>query len=216
MTERLAGEVAEGRGRNPTLVICELEPCITIGRVGSRADVRLSDDDLRARRLAVRFTGRGGGAVLHGPGQVVVAWSAALADLGLEKTSAKVEFFQGDACNLKPHFANYDLILAANLIDRLYSPLKFLTSVHERLNLGGLLLIASPYTWLEEHTPRAQWLGGFKKDGENFSTLDGLKAVLTQHFSLLQGPLDVPFVIRETRRKLQHSCSELTIWERTT
>ncbi len=85
MTERLAGEVAEGRGRNPTLVICELEPCITIGRVGSRADVRLSDDDLRARRLAVRFTGRGGGAVLHGPGQVVVAWSAALADLGLEK-----------------------------------------------------------------------------------------------------------------------------------
>jgi lipoyl(octanoyl) transferase len=83
LTERLAGEVAEGRGRNPTLVVCELEPCITIGRAGSRADVRLSDDDLRARRLAVRFTGRGGGAVPHGPGQVVVAWSAALADLGL-------------------------------------------------------------------------------------------------------------------------------------
>ena len=138
-----------------------------------------------------------------------------LADLGLEKTRAKVSFFQGDACNLKPHFANYDLILAANLIDRLYSPLKFLTSVHERLNLGGLLLIASPYTWLEEHTPREQWLGGFKKDGENVSTLDGLKAALSPHFRLLQGPIDVPFVIRETRRKLQHSCSELTIWERT-
>jgi hypothetical protein len=61
LAERLAGEVADQRGRNPTLVICELEPCITIGRAGSRADVRLSDDDLRARRLAIRFTGRGGG-----------------------------------------------------------------------------------------------------------------------------------------------------------
>ena len=148
-------------------------------------------------------------------GELVSYRERRLADMGLEKNSARVEFFQGDACNLKPHFANYDLILAANLIDRLYSPLKFLTSVHERLNLGGLLLIASPYTWLEEHTQRAQWLGGFKKDGENFSTLDGLKQALAPHFRLLQGPLDVPFVIRETRRKFQHSCSELTIWERT-
>jgi lipoyl(octanoyl) transferase len=83
MTERLAGDVADPHGRNPTLVVCELEPCITIGRTGSRADVRLSDDDLRARRLGIRFTGRGGGAVVHGPGQVVVAFAATLPDLGL-------------------------------------------------------------------------------------------------------------------------------------
>jgi lipoyl(octanoyl) transferase len=83
MSERLAGEVAGPHGRNPTLVICELEPCITIGRLGSRGDVRLSDDDLRSRRLAVRFTGRGGGAVLHGSGQVVVAAFVSLDDLGL-------------------------------------------------------------------------------------------------------------------------------------
>jgi lipoyl(octanoyl) transferase len=83
MAERLAGEVAEPGGRNPTLVLCEFEPVITIGRGGSRADVRLADDDLRERRLAVRFTGRGGGAVLHGPGQVVAAVFARLEDLGL-------------------------------------------------------------------------------------------------------------------------------------
>lgn len=83
MAERLAGEVAEVGGRPPTLVLCEFEPVITIGRAGSRSDVRLSDDDLRERRLAVRFTGRGGGAVLHGPGQVVVAMFARLEDLGL-------------------------------------------------------------------------------------------------------------------------------------
>lgn len=83
MAERLAGEVADPRGRNPTLVLCEFEPVITIGRGGSRTDVRLSDDDLRDRRLAVRFTGRGGGAVLHGPGQVVAVVFARLEDLGL-------------------------------------------------------------------------------------------------------------------------------------
>jgi lipoyl(octanoyl) transferase len=83
MSDRLAGEVADPRGRNPTLVVCEFEPSITVGRLGSRSDIRLSDDDLRARRLAVRFTGRGGGAVLHGPGQVVVAMVAPLDDLGL-------------------------------------------------------------------------------------------------------------------------------------
>lgn len=83
MAERLAGEVAGPAGRNPTLVLCEFEPVITIGRAGSRADVRLSDDELRDRRLAVRFTGRGGGAVLHGPGQVVAAMFARLDDLGL-------------------------------------------------------------------------------------------------------------------------------------
>jgi hypothetical protein len=86
--------------------------------------------------------------------------------------------------------------------------------VHERLHPGGILLIASPYTWLEEHTPRASWIGGFKQDGENVTTLDGLKALLAPHFRLMQAPQEVPFVIRETRHKFQHSLSEVTLWER--
>ncbi len=147
-------------------------------------------------------------------GELVSYRERKLKDLELEGARARVDFFQGDACNLKPHFSGYDLILAANLIDRLYSPSKFLQSVHERLNVGGLLLIASPYTWLAEHTPREDWVGGFKRDGENVTTLDGLKQVLTARFRLVQGPIDVAFVIRETRRKFQHSCSEVTIWER--
>ena len=147
-------------------------------------------------------------------GELVSYKERSLADLGLDKVSSKVEFYQGDACNLKPVFAGYDLILAANLIDRLYSPAIFLKSVHDRLNPGGLLLIASPYTWLPEHTKREEWVGGFKKDGENFTTLDGLKAMLGAHFRLLREPVSVPFVIRETKRKFQHTLSEVTLWER--
>ena len=147
-------------------------------------------------------------------GELLAYKECTLNSLGLTEAAGKVEFFQGDACNLKPIFSGYDLILAANLIDRLYSPASFLKTVHERLNEGGLLILASPYTWLAEYTKREDWLGGFKKDGENFTTLDGLKALLGQHFRLRGEPVSVPFVIRETKRKFQHTLSEVTIWER--
>ncbi|MBK6742297.1 MAG: 5-histidylcysteine sulfoxide synthase [Hydrogenophilales bacterium] len=147
-------------------------------------------------------------------GELVSYRERRLADLGLDATRRRVAFFQGDACNLKPNFTGYDLILAANLIDRLYNPARFLDAVHERLNPGGLLVIASPYTWLTEHTPRDAWIGGYKKDGENHTTLDGLKDRLAPHFRLIEGPIEVPFVIRETRRKHQHTLSEVTLWER--
>lgn len=161
-----------------------------------------------ASQAVIRYT-------LADEGELVSYKERTLAGLGLEATRGKVEFWQGDACNLKPHFTGYDLILAANLIDRLYNPRKFLSEVHERMNPGGLLLIASPYTWLTEHTAREEWIGGFKQAGENFTTLDGLKALLAPHFKLLHGPQEVPFVIRETRRKFQHTLSEVTIWEKT-
>jgi 5-histidylcysteine sulfoxide synthase/putative 4-mercaptohistidine N1-methyltranferase len=147
-------------------------------------------------------------------GELVSYKSRSLADLGLVETKDKVEFFQGDACNLKPQFTGYDFVLAANLIDRLYNPAKFLKTIHERLNIGGVLMLASPYTWLTEHTPREGWVGGFKKDGESFTTLDGLQAQLGEHFRLINGPQEVPFVIRETKRKFQHTLSEVTFWER--
>ncbi|HMT80185.1 MAG TPA: 5-histidylcysteine sulfoxide synthase [Azonexus sp.] len=147
-------------------------------------------------------------------GELVSYKECSLADLGLSEVASKVEFFQGDACNLKPVFTGYDLVLAANLIDRLYSPALFLETIHERINPGGLLMLTSPYTWLPEHTKREEWIGGFKKDGENFTTFDGLKVMLGKHFRLIRGPESVPFVIRETKRKFQHTLSEVTIWER--
>ena len=147
-------------------------------------------------------------------GELVFYRERTLADLGLAEVAGKVAFWQGDACNLKPHFTGYDLILAANLIDRLYSPGKFLGQVHERLNPGGLLVLASPYTWLEEHTRREEWIGGFKKDGESYTTLDGLQDRLGARFERVEEPRDLPFVIRETRRKFQHTLSQVTVWRR--
>jgi lipoyl(octanoyl) transferase len=83
--ERLCREAAEPGGRGPCLVLCEHEPAITIGRAGSRTDILLPEPVLVSANVAVRFTGRGGGAVAHGPGQVVVAVFAKLEDLGFER-----------------------------------------------------------------------------------------------------------------------------------
>jgi 5-histidylcysteine sulfoxide synthase/putative 4-mercaptohistidine N1-methyltranferase len=147
-------------------------------------------------------------------GEIVSYHEARLSELGLERTIDRVEFLQGDATNLKPQFTGYDLILAANLVDRLYDPKGFLATIHERLNVGGLLVMTSPYTWLEEFTKKENWAGGIRKAGEPYWTFDALKELLGPHFNLLEPPRDVEFVIRETRRKFQHTLSEVTVWER--
>lgn len=147
-------------------------------------------------------------------GELVDYKACALKDLGLDLVANKVEFSQADACNLKAIFSDYDFILAANLIDRLHHPKDFLSQIHTRLNMGGILMLSSPYTWLEEHTARTDWLGGFKQSGESFTTLDGIQALLKAHFELIEAPQDLEFVIRETARKYQHSIAQVTLWRR--
>lgn len=137
-----------------------------------------------------------------------------MTQLGFADAAKRVTFLQGDACNLKEIHRGFDLVVAANLIDRLYDPMKFLTDIGQRIVPGGVLVLTSPYTWLAEHTPRAQWLGGFRRSGERYTTLDALHEILAQHFVPLGMPQDVPFVIRETARKYQHTVAQLTCWER--
>ncbi len=136
-----------------------------------------------------------------------------LKDFGLDKIKHKVSFMQGDACNLKELYSDYDLIFCSNLIDRLYYPQKFLDNIPNRVNKNGFLVLLSPYTWLEEYTPKENWLGGFLKDNKEITTLDTLKQNLEDRFELVD-IIDVPFVIKETARKYQHTISQMTIWKR--
>ena len=138
-----------------------------------------------------------------------------LSALGLDDSVDNVAFAQGDACNLKPQFTGYDLIFLGNLIDRVYSPRKVLTDMATRLNKGGLLVVASPFTWLEEYTERSEWLGGYKdENGETLSSTQALEDALGQSFKRIAEPKDIPFVIRETKRKYQHTLSEFNVFEK--
>ena len=137
-----------------------------------------------------------------------------LEDLAYENLTEKVSFWQGDACNLKPNFKEYDLIMATNLIDRLYNPKLFLQSVNERLNKDGILVLTSPYTWQESSTNKELWLGGYKdEEGKEMTTIEALKNILHDNFELLHTE-DVEFVIKETKRKYQHTISELSVWKK--
>lgn len=140
-------------------------------------------------------------------------------DLNLtEEHLKKIEFAAGDAHHIDDKYNNYDLVIACNLIDRLHTPLLFLDNIHKRMNKNGLLFIIDPYTWLEEYTDVSKWIGGkyiVDKNGNKieYKTEDALKDVLKNQFNFVKD-LDIPFVIRETKRKYQHSISHCTIWQK--
>ncbi|MBO1927797.1 5-histidylcysteine sulfoxide synthase [Thiomicrorhabdus sp. 6S2-11] len=149
-------------------------------------------------------------------GEIMDFKEQTLRDLDLEKTASKCEFLQQDASNMKPIFTGYDMIVAVNLLDRLYEPKKFLQDVAHRLNNGGLLMVSSPYSWDETFTQKENWLGGYKdsQSGENVTTLETLQNLLADDFEMIREAEDIPFVIRETRRKFQHTLSQVTLWKK--
>ncbi|MDD2449250.1 MAG: 5-histidylcysteine sulfoxide synthase [Sulfurimonas sp.] len=147
-------------------------------------------------------------------GDLVQNKKVSIEELGYRDIAHKVSFWQGDACNLKPNLNSYDLVMATNLIDRLYNPKLFLETIHERLNSEGTLMITSPYTWQESSTQKEHWLGGFiDADGNEVRTLDSLKEILSEHFELVH-LRDIEFVIKETARKFQHTIAQCSIWKK--
>lgn len=139
---------------------------------------------------------------------------ADLGVLGLSDAATRTAFRVRDAAEVPAD--PVDLVLAANLIDRMADPGAFLASLHRYLVPGGHVVIASPYTLMEAFTPRAAWLGGFEQNGQPVRVLDGMRKQLEPHFVLEAPPEDVPFVIPETARKHQHTLAELTVWRRIT
>ncbi len=122
-------------------------------------------------------------------------------------------FVQGDAMNLPKSLGTFDVVLMANLLDRLNDPRKCLKHLPELLRQGGQAIITSPYTWLREYTPRMNWLGGFARRGKAVKSFDTLKQLLEPEFKLLRRR-DLPFLIREHARKFQLGLAEATVWLR--
>lgn len=149
-------------------------------------------------------------------GEIMDFKQASLAELDLDKTAHKCEFLQQDAANIKPRLTGYDMVFAADLLDRLYDPQAFLSQVHQRLNAGGLLWLASAYDWQAAVTPKQRWLGGYKdsKSGENVSSLEGLQQVLNTHFSLVNEPYDLPRVTRLNHRTFNYALAQVTVWKK--
>ena len=117
-----------------------------------------------------------------------------------------VDFETADACNLPPNLGSFDVVHAANLLCRLPNPGLFLNNLPNLVKPGGQLLLSTPFTWLEKFTPRENWLGS--GDSE-----EALTRALSPFFAK-EKRKELPFVIREHRRKFQFSVSLGTRWRR--
>ena len=137
-----------------------------------------------------------------------------LSEFAIDPTVQKVEFWQADPHNMKPYFDKYDLVLVNDTLDTLYDPALFLTTIRARLNEQGFLVIASSYDWDEAKTPRGKWLGGFKKNGERYTTMDALKETLLPHFELYTEPFSLEKRHSETARKKLLKSIEVSVWKK--
>lgn len=122
----------------------------------------------------------------------------------------RLRFEEGDARQLRPDLGRFDLVFACNLLCRLPQPSRLLDRLPELVVPGGQLVITTPNTWLEAFTAKEYWLGATPETGE---PLEALSAALEPAFTL-QRRLDLPFLIREHRRKFQWSVAEATVWRR--
>lgn len=128
----------------------------------------------------------------------------------------RVQFLQGDATRLnltplaeirKP----FDAVLLSNLLCRLSNPAACLRQFADSdrfVGRGGILVISSPNTWMEQFTPREKFFDGETSE----QTLQRIGAALNG-FELLHEE-DFPFMIREHRRKYEYIVAQVSVWRK--
>jgi putative 4-mercaptohistidine N1-methyltranferase len=136
-----------------------------------------------------------------------------------EAERKKVQFYVGDACQLvhdKPRIGTFDAVILANLLCRLPTPLDCLDGLQEVVNPGGVAVIATPFSWLEQYTHRSKWLGGYHDpvSGAVISSKDRLRHEMEARGFIKIHEEQMPLVIREHRRKYQYIVSEATGWRK--
>lgn len=126
------------------------------------------------------------------------------------EVSGRLQFEQGDAHDLRESLGTFDCVLAANLLCRLHHPTRFLERLPDLVRRNGQLILTTPNTWLESFTARDYWLGATPETGE---PLEAIQAQLAPAFEL-DATWDMPFLIREHRRKYQWSVAQASRWVR--
>jgi putative 4-mercaptohistidine N1-methyltranferase len=127
--------------------------------------------------------------------------------------SEQIRFLQGDAEALPESIGKFDVITFANVLDRLPHPRRALDKLAEITNPGAQVVICSPYTWWDEFTIPEERLGGFKRDGKEITSHDSIVSALELDFTL-KTTCDLPFLIREHKRKFHFSVAQTSIWTR--
>lgn len=86
LQDRVLEELNRDENASGTLLLCEHPPLLTVGREGSQAHIVCEPGDLVARQIEVRWLNRGGGCLLHAPGQLALYPLLPLTRLGIGLT----------------------------------------------------------------------------------------------------------------------------------
>ncbi len=122
----------------------------------------------------------------------------------------KITFSQGDAMDLpEKELGQFDLILASNLICRLPDPAKFLRNIPHLLKPGGVFVISTPFTYMDDFTEKSKWLGG-TENGPKAS--DVVNHTLSEKLSFLAEE-NCAMLIREHERKYQWTVCQVSVWK---
>jgi len=138
-----------------------------------------------------------------------------------EEHTKKVNFFTGDACQLNEMAADrqlstYDGVVMSNLLCRLPDPMSCLNGLQRVVNKGGVVVLVTPFSWLEQFTSRSKWLGGFYDpvSKEPIRSKDSLQEIMVERGFEKIHEEEMPLVIREHQRKYQYIVSEATAWKK--
>lgn len=83
LQDRMLTEVQQRNDRYGVLLICEHPPLVTIGRDGTLADLVSEPEEFASREIPIRRINRGGGTLMHAPGQIAAYPVLPLHRLGL-------------------------------------------------------------------------------------------------------------------------------------
>jgi formylglycine-generating enzyme required for sulfatase activity/SAM-dependent methyltransferase len=153
---------------------------------------------------------------------LTVSTAPSVLDLDLARLGMRhrVEFLQGDACNLASKYTGFDLVLASNLLEFLYTPRLFLEGIGARMRRGGILVLSSSYGWSEQEggTPKDHWLGGFKDaTGESVDSARAIADILTAKDAfepIHAASQELPVIWKQNQRHYALRFAHVTVWRK--
>jgi SAM-dependent methyltransferase len=120
---------------------------------------------------------------------------------------------RGQLLGLAPGAPAYDAVLVDRLLTFCVQPLEVIKSLPGLVRPGGLLVISSSNDWKPATTPRNSWLGGFKMNGEDQTTLRMLQFNLKRAFELLE-TRSLPRSSQANDRRICLDIMQVSVWRR--
>ncbi|RII07928.1 Iron(II)-dependent oxidoreductase EgtB [Streptomyces sp. YIM 130001] len=122
-------------------------------------------------------------------------------------------FLVADACTLPCSLGHFDAVVLGNLLDRVADPRALLQQFTESdafLSSGGLLLVATPWSWQTAYTEPENWLGGRQQTATSETEFRNL---LSQAFDAVE-ETEEPGVLRNHKRHFEVFSADVSVWRK--